>query len=211
MGLDHNLDFLKAGTHVGTDQFIQNNLDLNLMPTITHPTRIMRNSATLIDNIIVSQNLCGNYCSSILVDDISDHLPSVCVIKSIQRANKDPVEITSRDTRPKNMQALNEHLHTYHIVSQNLCGNYCSSILVDDISDHLPSVCVIKSIQRANKDPVEITSRDTRPKNMQALNEHLRTYQWDNLLHGKNANDAMKSLNDICPARSIYVFLKELD
>ena len=134
VGLDHNLDFLKAGTHVGTDQFIQNNLDLNLMPTITRPTRITRNSATLIDNIIVSQNLCGNYCSSILVDDISNHLPSVCVIKSIQRANKDPVEITSRDTRPKNMKALNEHL------------------------------C---------------------------------TYQWDNLLHGKNANDAMNSFNDI--------------
>ena len=54
VGLDHNLDFLKAGTHAGTDQFIQNNLDLNLIPTITRPTRITRNSATLIDNIIVS-------------------------------------------------------------------------------------------------------------------------------------------------------------
>ena len=134
VGLDHNLDFLKAGTHAGTDQFIQNNLDLNLMPTITHPTRITRKRATLIDNIIVSQNLCGNYCSSILVDNISDHLPSVCVIKSIQRVNKDPVEITSRDTSPKNMKALHEHL--------------CN-------------------------------------------------YQWDMLLNGKNVNDAMITFNDI--------------
>ena len=114
VGLDHNLDFLKAGTHAGTDQFIQNNLDLNLMPTITRPTRITRNSATLIDNIIVSQNLCGNYSSSILVNDISDHLPSVCVLKSIQRVKKGLVEITSRDTRPKNMIALQEHLCKYN-------------------------------------------------------------------------------------------------
>ena len=54
IGLDHNLDFLKFDSHSGTSQFIQHNLDFNLIPTITRPTRITRNSATLIDNILVN-------------------------------------------------------------------------------------------------------------------------------------------------------------
>ena len=95
IGLDHNLDFLKSSTHSGTDQFIQHNLDFNLIPTITRPTRITKNSATLIDNIFVSQSLCGKYDSGIIVDNISDHMPSVCVLKSLKGVGKDPIQITS--------------------------------------------------------------------------------------------------------------------
>ena len=113
IGLDHNLDFLKSVDHGGTSQFIHHNLDFNLIPTITRPTRITRNSATLIDNIMVSQSLCGRYTSGIFVDDISDHMPMICVIKSLKGAGKDPVQITSRDTRPRNMAALKSHLQSY--------------------------------------------------------------------------------------------------
>ena len=45
------------------------------MPTITRPTRITSESATLIDNIYVSGNKLENLLSSILVADISDHFP----------------------------------------------------------------------------------------------------------------------------------------
>ena len=114
VGLDHNLDFLKSSTHSGTNQFIQHNLDFNLIPTITRPTRITKTSATLIDNIIVSQSLCGNYLSSVLIDDISDHMPSACVIKSLLGAKKDPVTITARDTRIRNLTALKNHLQMYN-------------------------------------------------------------------------------------------------
>ena len=55
IGLDHNLDFLKADKHQATNEFIQGNLDFGLIPTVTKPTRITNTSATLIDNIIVSQ------------------------------------------------------------------------------------------------------------------------------------------------------------
>ena len=45
------------------------------MPTITRPTRITSESATLIDNIYVSGNKLDNLLSGILVADISDHFP----------------------------------------------------------------------------------------------------------------------------------------
>ena len=106
IGLDHNLDFLKADKHNATNDFIQSNLDFGLIPTVTRPTRITNTSATLIDNIIVSQNLCGAYTSNILVNDTSDHLPSVCVLTSLISANKEPIVIKSRDTRVRNLTAL---------------------------------------------------------------------------------------------------------
>ena len=90
IGLDHNLDFLKADKHHATNDFIQNNLDFGLIPTITRPTSITNTSATLIDNIIVSQNLCGLYTSSILINDTGDHLPTVCILKSLIPWEKNP-------------------------------------------------------------------------------------------------------------------------
>ena len=67
----------------------------------------------LIDNILVSQNLCGAYVSNILVNDTSDHLPSVCVLKNVRTSNKEPVVIKTRDKRPKNMTKLRDKLQTH--------------------------------------------------------------------------------------------------
>ena len=119
VGLDHNLDFLKADRHNTTNDFIQCNLDFGLVPTITRPTRIMKTSATLIDNIIVSQNLCGSFISSILVNDTSDHLPTVCVLESLNLSKKEPMVVRSRDTRAKNVEALKRQL-TDHDWSEDL-------------------------------------------------------------------------------------------
>ena len=110
IGLDHNLDFLKADRHSTTYDFIQNNLDFGLIPTITRPTRITNSTATLIDNIIVSQNLCWSYVSSILVNDTSDHLPTVCVLSSLMTAKRGPMVVKCRDTRVQNMNSLKKQL-----------------------------------------------------------------------------------------------------
>ena len=114
IGLDHNLDFLKSDKHSTTNDFIQNNLDFGLIPTITRPTRITKNTVTLIDNIFVSQNLCGSYVSSILVNNTSDHLPTACVFSSLQSAKKEPVVVRCRDTRLKNLSALKRILDNHN-------------------------------------------------------------------------------------------------
>ena len=143
IGLDHNLDFLKSSTHSGTSQFIQHNLDFNLIPTITRPTRITKSSATLIDNIMVSQSLCGSYTSSILIDDISDHMPSACILKCLKKTRRDPLTITSRDTRPKNMTALKSHLQSYdwHTILDKQDVNACM-IKVHGIVETEMDLCI---------------------------------------------------------------------
>ena len=109
VGLDHNLDFLKSTKHSGTNDFIHSNLDMGMIPTISKPTRITKSTATLIDNIIVSENLCGSYHSNVLINDMSDHMPTICILNSFKTTKKEPINITSRDTRPCNIAALKEH------------------------------------------------------------------------------------------------------
>ena len=95
IGLDHNLDLKHHTRHPPTKEFIDINLDNNLMPTITKPTRITRTSATLIDNIIVGKQFY-NYEANIRISDISDHLP--LILKSYQPKlyKKQPLTITTR-------------------------------------------------------------------------------------------------------------------
>ena len=138
VGLDHNLDFLKACSHHQTNDFIQHNLDLGMIPTITRPTRITKSSATLIDNIIVSQNFCGKFIGSILVNDMSDHLPTVCIINSYTAVTRGTVTITSRDTQLKNLKALRAQLNN-HDWSQELSDKF-PSVNMEQVHNVLTSI-----------------------------------------------------------------------
>ena len=60
IGLDHNLDLLKAHLHTHTNTFLGNNLEIDLLPCFSKPTWITRKTATLIDNILISQRLQQN-------------------------------------------------------------------------------------------------------------------------------------------------------
>ena len=46
-----------------------------MYPCISRPTRFTHSTVSLIDNIMASPILQGNYTPYILVDDISDHMP----------------------------------------------------------------------------------------------------------------------------------------
>ena len=54
IGIDQNLDYIKLNQHKNTSDFLNTNISLELLPTITKPTRITKNSATLIDNVYIS-------------------------------------------------------------------------------------------------------------------------------------------------------------
>ena len=51
IGMDHNLDLLKSGSHKHTQSFLETNIEQSSHPCITKPTCITHTSATLIDNI----------------------------------------------------------------------------------------------------------------------------------------------------------------
>ena len=108
--LDHNLDFLKSSTHTPTHQFIDEILDLGLIPTITRPTRITHHRATLIDNILLDQRYCELYKSSLIVDKISDHLPCLTTLCGITVLRNYDKTVISRDLQKQNLASLQQNL-----------------------------------------------------------------------------------------------------
>ena len=74
---DMNIDFLKCDSHPPTEAYLDMLYSNNLLPIITKPTRLTYHSATLIDHIYT--NSTSKIVSGIVMVDISDHLPVVCV------------------------------------------------------------------------------------------------------------------------------------
>ena len=111
LGLDHNLDLLKQASHRKTQDFIETTLDNSLLPTITKPTRINKSSATLIDNIIISQKLQAGYSSSILISNLSDHLPCYVEIHEFYAIKSEVTKIKKRKLNKENLEKISQEIN----------------------------------------------------------------------------------------------------
>ena len=111
LGMDHNLDLLKSGSHKQTQLFLNDLLDKEIYPTITRPTRICHNAATLIDNVFVSKNLHKFFESAILIEDISDHLPLLILLKQTKLICNKPIEFKTRKLNAKNIKLIKYKLY----------------------------------------------------------------------------------------------------
>ena len=112
LGMDQNIDLLKSNEHTNTRKFLDLILDSGLWPVITRPTRITQRSATLIDNIYISKNLQCKFDSAILVDDISDHLPLVALLRQTKITDMSPIEFMSRRLNNTKISRIHQKLRT---------------------------------------------------------------------------------------------------
>ena len=96
LGMDHNMDLLKSELHTQTRKFLETLHDENLLPAIMRPSRIMQTSATLIDNVFLSEILYRQFDSALLIRDISHHLPLLVLIKQTKLKDKTPIGFKSR-------------------------------------------------------------------------------------------------------------------
>ena len=111
IGTDQNLDYLKINRHKNTAKFLETNLAAGLTPTINKPTRITHSSATLIDNIYISNGLCDDTTSAILLSDISDHFPCLCLIGNNRIPDKrNPLVFKARKLSNESMQNISNDL-----------------------------------------------------------------------------------------------------
>ena len=106
IGMDHNFDLLKSSDHKRTQYFLDSLLNKELFPTITRPTRITHHSATLIDNIFVSLNLHKRYESAVILNDMSDHLPILTLLRQTKIKNNIPLIFESRKLNDKTLNAI---------------------------------------------------------------------------------------------------------
>ena len=71
---DFNVDLLKYSCHDTTSNFIDQLYSYGLHPLIIKPTRITKESATIINNIFTNE-LLRVTSSGLIINDLSDHLP----------------------------------------------------------------------------------------------------------------------------------------
>ena len=95
LGNDNNDDLLKCHIHKQTKHFLDIKLHNDLLPTITRPTSITQTTTSLIDNIFITENLHCNFNSLILLNDLSDHLPTLALLKHTKVVDKSPITFES--------------------------------------------------------------------------------------------------------------------
>ena len=106
LGMDHNLDLLKINQHKLTEEFLECNLDSGMIPQITKPTRITQTSTTLIDNVMISKKLSRQSESRILIENISDQMLSLVMVRNFRHMYREGMKIFSRDTHKNNLDKL---------------------------------------------------------------------------------------------------------
>ena len=87
---DFNIDLLKSQVCHFAQNFLLTLQSYTFAPTIDKPTRIHRNSATLIDNIFVN-NFENSFLSGNIRSDISDHFSQFCIIQSVIESEQFPI------------------------------------------------------------------------------------------------------------------------
>jgi len=93
---DFNINLLNYDKHLPTSNFLDILYANSILPTTTKPTRVTKNSATLIDNIFCSVKVLeSSTFGGVLVTDVSDHYP----IFHINYSNGIPVQQDPKKVR----------------------------------------------------------------------------------------------------------------
>ena len=153
IGLDHNLDLLKSSSHSQTQQFLETTIENNLIPTITKPTRVKHTSATLIDNIFLRSNIHEMHQSRIIINNISDHYPSLLTIENVDLTKTIPQKIKKRKIGNKEIKEIKSKILSYDWESElsNLNGNEFFNYFHDKLMTVIDRVAPEKEITRSTK------------------------------------------------------------
>ena len=105
---DLNIDCLKYGLSNNVSDYVDVLFSHGLLQIVTKPTRVTLNSATLIDHITTnSSSACFDV--SIIISQLSDHFPLLCVIGP-QKPPSKPKMFSSRDFSVTNIDNFNNSL-----------------------------------------------------------------------------------------------------
>ena len=150
---DFNINLLNADGHGATQDFLDIMCSNSLLPTITKPTRVTKNSATLIDNIFTNGLLGAQYILTyILYCDITDHLP-VFYIDYSSNTKSEETFIKKRIYSESNITSFSSALRSHnwdHVLSD---GDPQSSysMFINDYMKIYNSSFPIKSFKQGYK------------------------------------------------------------
>ena len=102
---DFNIDLMKFNDHTKTTDFVNLMFSLSFYPLIVKPSRITKDSLTLIDNIFINV-FDGKRKSGLLLTDVSDHLPVFTVIEMNNKLNLQTKRQVNNLVRMKSPEAI---------------------------------------------------------------------------------------------------------
>ena len=148
IGANHNLDFLKMQKYKHAEYLFDLNIKNNLLPLIMKPTRITKSTATLIDNIFVSNKLCNNWKLYIATWPISDHLPCIVVLNYKVSCKKQEYTFKGRKMTEHNLSHIIQDLaqadwSALGTLNANDCYNYLVDRIMIITNIHAPELNII--------------------------------------------------------------------
>ena len=151
--MDHNYELLKCHLHKQTQQFLDVILYNDLLLKITRPTRITQTTASPIDNIFVTKTLHRNFDSLILLNDMSDHLPMLTLLKQTKIVDKDPIIFESHCLNDIKLGKIEHELSNInlngHLNSEDCNVNF--NIFCDILSNTMDKHAPIKKVRISSK------------------------------------------------------------
>ena len=153
LGMDHNLDLLNSSEHKMTQSFLNCLIEHDMLPTITRPTRITHTTATLIDNIFVSSKLYRDFESALILNDMSDHLPVLTLLKQTKFVDKTSLEFKSRNLSESKLSQIKSMLFKVDwivLLNAKMCDRNLN-IFCNKVSTVIDSISPEKTIRISHK------------------------------------------------------------
>ena len=157
IGTDQNVDLLKLTNHGRTWDFLNVFTSNGFAPCISKPTRITRNTATLIDNLYVKG--CGHsQLPCILRSDISAHFPCMLFTENFSSCTKAPVIFKYRKYTTECISMIENDMlirdwNVLHNMDMNCAYTYFSDTLVSLIEQHAPQKTITISHKNYRREP----------------------------------------------------------
>ena len=205
LGMDHNLNLLKCEIHKGTHDFLDLMLQHQLYPSITRPSRVTQMTATLIDNIFISEKFHQSFDSAVILTDISDHLPLLCLVKQTKLLDKSPLEFDSRLLNDNKLCEIKQKLYNVdwvRLLNSESCDenfNKCNAKINEVMDQIAPLKTVRISAKGRYKEPwmskcIEISSRKNSEFYKATLKEGCMNEMHERYINYRNCYNKLKRL-----------------
>ena len=150
---DFNVDLLQCENHAVTSNFIDQIYSYGLHPLITRPTRITKQSATLIDNIFTTE-LEKYTVSGLIINDLSDHLPVFQICDYVDNIHQQ--ENQCFETRPINEEKLQSFISIlvnmkWEVILNNEDVNFTYTKLIEIFTNTYESSFSVRKLSRKTK------------------------------------------------------------
>ena len=159
IGIDHNLDLLKANTHSQINEFLELNLRKSLLPCISKPTRITHTTVSLIDNVMANPILQSDYSPYMLVDDLSDHIPIIVKFRNQNKSMKGLKTVRHHKLDASVLDKIKADISkedwysTFSSLDANKCFDVFHKKLAESIEKHAPEKTLRVGRKNLIRDP----------------------------------------------------------